>query len=77
MGKRVLGALAQQLDDRCIQLALFRQSICSSRSSVRVGKLAEPQQVAGFFEVRVVGEFVDVDAAIGENAPIAVDVANA
>ncbi len=39
-------------------------------------KLAKPEQVAGLFEVGMVGEFVDVDAAIGENAAFSVDVAN-
>ena len=41
-----------------------------------VGKLPEPEQVAGLFEIGVVGEFVDVDAAIRENSPFAIDVAD-
>ena len=41
------------------------------------GQLAIPQQVAGLFKVGVVGQFVNVDAAVGEDALISVDVADA
>jgi hypothetical protein len=37
----------------------------------------EPQQEAGFLKVRVVGQFVNIDAAIGQHTGFAVDVADA
>jgi hypothetical protein len=40
------------------------------------GQRAEPEQVSRLFKGRVDGEFVDVDAAIGENSGLAVDPAN-
>src|SRR5215469_18311252 len=39
-------------------------------------KLAEPQQIARLLEIGVVGQFMDVNAAIGEHATVAVDVAD-
>ncbi len=42
-----------------------------------IRQAAKPQQVADFFEVRMVGQFVDVDAAVGKHALIAIDEANA
>ena len=41
-----------------------------------VGEAAVPEEVGGFFEAALRGEFVDVDAAIGEDAGVAVDVAD-
>src|SRR5271156_1980101 len=39
--------------------------------------MPEPEQVADFFEGRVLGQIVDVIPAIGEHSRVAVDVANA
>ncbi len=49
----------------------------NSFSSLAEGSLPIPQQVAGFFEIGVVSEFVNVDAAVGQDALIPVDVADA
>src|SRR5256885_6659630 len=38
------------------------------------GQIAEPEQVAGLFKIRVIGQFVNVDTAVGEDALITVDV---
>ena len=35
-----------------------------------------PEQVAGFFKCGVVGEFVNINTAVGQNALLAVDVAD-
>src|SRR5712692_11778228 len=40
-------------------------------------QLAEPQQVAGFFESGLFGQLVDVNAPVGQNAQFSVDVADA
>ena len=40
------------------------------------GELAEPEEVGGLFEGGALGELVDVDAAIGEDAGVAVDPAD-
>ena len=78
MGKACFGRSAQQVDDRRIQLALLRQPLVQIPSIRRgVGSLPYHKQVAGFLKVGVVGQFVNVDAAIGQNALLAVDIANA
>src|SRR2546428_13974898 len=41
------------------------------------GQLAEPQQIAGFLEIGVVGQFVNVNATVGQHALFPVDVADA
>ena len=42
-----------------------------------VRQATKPEQIADFFEVRMVGQFVNVDAAISEDALIAIDETNA
>ncbi len=76
-GRSVPGSGAHQVDDGRIQLALCRQLLAEFLQFGLRGQLAIPQQVAGFFEVGVVGKFVNVDAAVGEDALISVDVADA
>src|SRR5580700_4534780 len=39
--------------------------------------MCKPKQVAGFFKRGVLGQIVNVDAAIGKNTLVAIDVANA
>src|ERR1700685_3955826 len=39
--------------------------------------MAKPKQEAGFFKGGMVGEFVNVDAAIGKDAAVAIDITNA
>jgi hypothetical protein len=41
-----------------------------------VGELAEPEEVGGLLEGGALGEFVDVDSAIGEDAGVAIDPAD-
>ena len=50
---------------------------CASLGARRGWQVAKPQEVAGFFESGVVGQFVNIDATIGQNALIAIDVADA
>jgi hypothetical protein len=47
----------------------------SARSSIR--QASKPEQVAGLFECGMLGQFVNVDAAIGKNAAVSIDVTNA
>ena len=69
-------SIAQQCNDGRIQLALLRQAIVQLAQFAARGQLSKPQQVASLFEIRLVGQFVNVDAAIGQNAAISVDVAD-
>ncbi len=41
------------------------------------GQGAEPEEIGGFFKGGFGGELVDIDAAVGEHAGVAVDVADA
>jgi hypothetical protein len=36
----------------------------------------KPQQVAGLFKGGVIGKFMNVDTAVGENTPVPIDVAD-
>ena len=54
-----------------------RQALAQFVQFAGVGKLAEPEQVAGLFKSGMIGEFVNVDAAVGENALVPIDVADA
>ena len=47
---------------------------CSSPSSARLGRSSVPQQIADFLERRVLGEIVDVVAAIRQHAALAVQI---
>src|SRR5512140_924694 len=69
-------SVAQQRNDRGIQLAFLRQPVVQLAQLTSRRKLPEPQQVAGLFKIRVIGQFVYIDAAIGKNALISVDVAD-
>ena len=69
--------MRSKLDDRGIQLALRRQLPAEVLQLALCRQLAVPQQVAGFFEVGVVGKFVNVDTAVGEDPLVSVDEANA
>ena len=77
MGRACLGALRSRSMMAGSSLRSPARRSRSSFSSFRVGQLAVPQQVAGFFEGGMVGEFVNVDAAVGQDALISVDVADA
>jgi hypothetical protein len=68
------GCVTHQGDDRRIQLALLSQAVVQLSQLTPAGKLPEPEQVTGLFEIGVVRELVNVDAAIRENSPIAIDI---
>ena len=76
-GLSLFGSGAQQVDDSGVQLALGRQLAAEFLQLIRCRQPAIPQQVAGLFKVGMVGEFVNVDAAIGEDPLVSVDEADA
>src|ERR1017187_5934746 len=63
--------------DGRIQFSFFRHALLQRPQFVGLGQTPKPKQVADFFEGGVVGEIVDVIAAIGEHSLLTVDVANA
>ncbi len=67
----------QTVDDRTVELALFRHALAQLLQLIAAGQTAKPQQVAGLLKSGVVGQFVNVDATVGQNAPLPIDVANA
>ena len=73
----MLGSHAQQVEDGCIQLAFLSQPLAKFAQFVALRQSSEPEQVARFLKIRVVGEVVDIDAAIGQDALFTIDVANA
>ena len=70
-------SIAEQADDGCVELTLFGHAIAKFTQLLALGKAAEPEQVAGFLEVGVFGEVVNIDPAIGEDALLAIDVTDA
>ena len=68
---------AQQVDDALIEGAGEGQLGLEFAQLELVGKMAVPQQVGGLFEAGVLGQLVNVDAAIGEHARISIDPADA
>jgi alpha-aminoadipate carrier protein LysW len=52
------------VEDVGIELALRLETLAESFQFAAGGQPSVPQQVAGFLEVRVIGQGVDVDAAI-------------
>jgi len=73
----VLGRQPHQVDDRSIQLALVRQAFVQFAEFPTRGQLAKPEQIAGFFKGGVVGQFVDINAAVRQDASFTVDEADA
>ncbi len=67
---------AEEVDDLWIELAGCGEMGGEVGEFGGVGELAEPEEVGGLLEGGALGEFVDVDAAIGENAGVAVDPAD-
>src|ERR1700688_2618358 len=68
--------VAQQRNNGGIQFALLGQALVQLAQFGAGRQLSEPEQVAGLLKIRVVRQFMDVDAAIGEYPAISVDVAN-
>jgi len=58
-------------------LALVRETLVQILQLIAIRKAPKPEQVAGLFKSGMLGEFVNVDAAIGENAAFAIDIADA
>src|SRR5579862_3372403 len=67
---------AKEIDNRSIQLALFCHPVVQFAQLAPVWKLPKPKQVTGFLEVRVIGEFVDIDATISQDAAVTIDITN-
>src|SRR5208283_845501 len=63
-GQGVARSIAQQGNDGRIQLALLGQAIVQLAQFAARGKLSEPQQVASLLKIRLVSQFMNVDAAI-------------
>jgi hypothetical protein len=76
-GQGVFRRLAQKVDDGGVQVTLGRKAEAQVLQLVACGQLAEPQQVADFLKVGVVGQFVDIKATVGQDAALAVYVTNA
>src|SRR5579864_6236032 len=68
---------SEKINDGGVELALLGQGITHISQFATLGQLAEPEQVADFFKCRVVGELVNIDAAVGEDTAIAVDITDA
>src|SRR5580658_4701311 len=58
-------------------MALFCQTLLQISQFAAVWQTSKPKQITGFFKRGVIGQFVNVDPAIGKNAAFAVDIANA
>ena len=70
------GHAAEEVDDLGIELAGVGELPGEGGELGGGGQLAVPEEIGGLFEGGVLGEFVDVDAAIGEDAGVAVDPAD-
>src|SRR6516162_877923 len=73
----MLGCDAQQVQDRGVELAFFRQPFAQFTQLMALGQASKPEEVAGLLEVGMVGEIVDIDAAVGEYTLFAIDIADA
>ena len=75
-GLGVGGNAAQEVDDFGVELAGGGEVGGELGELGGVGEFAEPEEVGGLLECGTFREFVDVDAAIGEDAGVAVDPAD-
>ena len=73
----MLGRLAQQADDGGVEFALAREVEFQLLQLGAGRQMSKPKQVATLFKVRVVGQFVNIDAAVGKHSLVAIDVADA
>ena len=76
-GRRRLGNLLHHADNVGIDPALAGQAAGEILQLFACRQLAIPQQVASFLKGGMIGEVVNIVAAICQNAAIAVDVADA
>ena len=72
----VFGDAAEEVDDLGVELACCGEFCGEVGEFGGVGELAEPEEVGGLLEGGALGELVDVDAAVGEDAGVAVDPAD-
>ncbi len=70
------GKASQHVDDALVEGAGQGQLRGELAQGELIGQHAVPEQVGGFLEGGVLGELVDVDAAIGEDPRISVDPAD-
>ena len=77
MGVALFGEGAEEVVDLRGKLAGGGELVREVGEFVVTGKVAEPQQVGSFLEGGLIGELVDIDAAVGQHTGIAVDPANA
>ncbi len=75
-GRGVGGDAAEEVDDLWVELARGGEVPVEVGQFRGVGQFAEPEEVGALFEGGALGELVDVDAAIGEDAGVAVDPAD-
>ena len=75
-GAGVFGQGAEEVDDGGGEFAGGGELLGEGAELGGVGKFAVPEEIGGFFEGGSVGELVDVDAAVGEDALGAVDEAD-
>ena len=75
-GGGVGGDAAEEVDDLGVDLAGCGE-LCGELGELGCGgELAEPEEVGGLFEGGLLGELVDIDAAVGEDAGVSVDPAD-
>src|SRR5579863_2502911 len=67
---------AQQTDNRRVELSLFGEPVVQLAQFATRRELSKPEQIAGLFKVRMIRQFVDVDATISQNSAIPVDEAD-
>src|ERR1700688_145103 len=58
-------------------MALLGQALLQILQLALIGQAAKPKQVAGLFKIRMIGQFMNIDAAIGKNSTVSIDIANA
>ena len=63
--------------DLDLALVRLRQTLLEVFQFAALRQAAKPQQVASFFEGGMFGKFVNVNAAIGKDAAVAIDITNA
>jgi hypothetical protein len=65
-----------ELDDRRVELTFLRQTLLQILKLGWLRQASEPKQIASFLKIGVVGQFMNVNSAIGKDATVTIDVAN-
>src|SRR5258707_1288498 len=58
-------------------MALLRQTLLQLLQLALIRQPPKPKQMANLFEARMLSQFMNIDAAIGKHALVAIDVTNA